>query len=222
LKHSISSFKRPFYEGTPRLLPFVFSGILPFMIFGAFWTAILSVMALMGSSVTDSSSVEVGVQAFSIVWMLALIPFFGVGLALMFGLPLYRFFLHRHIHYAITAKRVILQKGLIGRDFEFIDFDQITHAQVTVDFWDQILGGGSGSIQLALSQGTRAPTASEMAVTPYVLKHISKPYEVFRFFKTVSYDVKTDIQYPNALRPQENPGYSTHLSKFPKKDLDGE
>ena len=45
--------------------------------------------------------------------------------------------------------------------------------------------------------------------TPHVLSHIPHPYDVFRFFHRAEYDVKTDIEYPNRLRPDTNPGYPT-------------
>jgi len=38
---------------------------------------------------------------------------------------------------------------------------------------------------------------------------IADPYEVFKQIKQVSVDIKTDWNYPNKLRPEENPGYST-------------
>jgi hypothetical protein len=41
------------------------------------------------------------------------------------------------------------------------------------------------------------------------LLHISDPYEVFKRVKHMSLDIQTDIAYPNALRPDENPGYNT-------------
>ena len=37
---------------------------------------------------------------------------------------------------------------------------------------------------------------------------ISNPYEVFKNVKQVSVDIKTDYNYPNALRPDNNPGYN--------------
>jgi hypothetical protein len=41
---------------------------------------------------------------------------------------------------------------------------------------------------------------------------ISNPYDVFRALKGVEVAVKTDWNYPNALRPATNPGYTTGLT----------
>ncbi|OVE74626.1 hypothetical protein BVX95_01720, partial [archaeon D22] len=42
------------------------------------------------------------------------------------------------------------------------------------------------------------------------IQYIQNPEEVFKFFKKVSYDMKTDVQFPNKLRPKNNPGYNTN------------
>jgi len=41
------------------------------------------------------------------------------------------------------------------------------------------------------------------------LLHVSDPYGVFKRIKQMSLDIQTDISYPNAMRPEENPGYNT-------------
>jgi hypothetical protein len=40
-------------------------------------------------------------------------------------------------------------------------------------------------------------------------KAIENPYAVFKQLKQVSMDIRTDIQYPNQYRPEDNPGYKT-------------
>jgi hypothetical protein len=112
------------------------------------------------------------------------------------------------MYYAITDKRVIIQSGLIGRDFEIVDFDQITNAEVNVGIFDKLFSSNSGSILLS-SAGTVMQTQNGTMQKPFVISSIPNPYDVFKFFKKVSHDVKTDIQYPNQLRPVNNPGYGT-------------
>jgi hypothetical protein len=46
-------------------------------------------------------------------------------------------------------------------------------------------------------------------MVPYTLSHITDPYVVFDLFKKTSFNVKADINYPNALRPKEDTGYNT-------------
>lgn len=42
-----------------------------------------------------------------------------------------------------------------------------------------------------------------------VLWDIENPYKVFNMLQKVVNDIKTDIYYPNELRPKENSGYNT-------------
>ncbi len=120
-------------------------------------------------------------------------------------------------HYVVTNRRVIFQSGIIGRDFRFVDFDKITNASVDVGLMDKLLGNGSGTISI-MSAGMMIYGKNGSATPiPYSLSHIAGPYDVFKLFKKVSYDVKTDIEYPNEYRPSNNPGYNTDYSPSDKK-----
>lgn len=174
------------WEGRPEFLPY-FVSILPLALFGL---PFLLVPLFFGP-------------------VFFIIPHFWVGLAFVIGLPLYQYYVYRHIYYAVTNKRVILQTGLIGRDFQIIDFDQITNAEVNVGIFDQLFTQGKTGSILVSSAGTFVHTKHGPAARPYSLRNIRDPYTVFKFIKKVSHDVKTDIEYPNKLRPEENPGYST-------------
>lgn len=135
--------------------------------------------------------------------------FILIGFGLVFGIPIYQFLLHKNLYYVITNKRVIIQKGVVGTDFEYIDFDQITNAEVSVGFFDKMFGGDTGSILIFSPSSFETTSKRGIKHKPKVLAHIFNPYEVFKFFKKISYDVKTDIEYPNQLRPNQNPGYQT-------------
>lgn len=128
---------------------------------------------------------------------------------MLFGPPIYNLLVYKKTYNAITNRRVIIQKGVIGRDFEFLDFDKITSANVNVGLFDKLFGGNTGSILVStpssFTQGRNGPVP-----TPTALRNIVNPYEVYKFFEKVSYDTKTDIEYPNQLRPENNPGYHTN------------
>jgi hypothetical protein len=129
---------------------------------------------------------------------------------MLVGVHIYRWLLYKHLYYAITNKRVIIQKGVIGRDFEYIDFDQITNAEVSVGFWDKVVGKTSGSILISSAGSFTVTRQGQQVARPHTISNIDNPYEVFKFFKKVSHDIKTDIEYPNKLRPSENPGYQSN------------
>ena len=118
------------------------------------------------------------------------------------------------MYYAITDKRIIIQSGIIGRDFKIVDFDQISNAEVNVGLIDKLFGDDSGSISISTA-GTFTYGKHGPIHTPRGLSNISKPYSVFKFFKKVSHDVKTDINFPNKYRPKKNLGYNP---KYNSKD----
>lgn len=184
------------WEGKPQFWPFFLGGTtaatlggIIFLVMGAFVIA----LALQEGQ-----------------YFVLLLPHFWVGVALVFGVPVYNALVYKHTFYAITDKRVLIQKGLIGRDFEMVDFDQITNAEVNVSVIDKLFGRDSGSI-LVSSAGTLTYGRHGPVAKPYTLRNISSPYDVFKFFKKVSHAVKTDIEFPNLYRPKTNPGYKTKL-----------
>lgn len=191
--------EKVFWEGKPKFWPFFLSG---------FASAILGILFLVIGGIFVVQGIARGNYYF------IFLPHFWVGVGLVFGIPIYKALVYKRTYYAITNKRVILQKGLIGRDFEIVDFDQITNAEVNVGIADKIFGRDSGSILISTA-GTMTYGRQGQVSRPYTLCNISDPYGVFKFFKKVSHAVKTDIQYPNKYRPKTNPGYGTDFN--PKK-----
>lgn len=188
------------WEGKPQFLPFVFNGSNVFLaLFGIFWSLFLIPMfGAMGSF------------AF-------FIPHTYVGPALIFGPTLYRIFVFSNVYYAITNKRVLVEGGLIGRDLKSLDFDQITDISVNVDLFDKMFGQNSGSL-LVMTAGSFKQTKNGAVPSPNEMDSIDDPYTVFKKLKEVTHTVKTDIEYPNAMRPSENPGYQTKMTQDPFKN----
>lgn len=188
--------EKVFWEGKPRFWPFFLSGFV-MAIFGLIFLVVGAVVIIVGISQGN-------------YWII-LLPHFWIGVAFVFGIPTYRALVWKYTYYAITNKRVIIQKGLIGRDFEMVDFDKITNAEVRVGLLDILFGKKSGSILISTA-GTFTYTRRGPVQRPYTLSHIENPYDVFKFFKKVSHAVKTDIEYPNEYRPKKNPGYNTEYN----------
>lgn len=182
--------EKVFWEGKPVFWPFVFNRGIIISLFGLLMTVVMTFVL------------------FSAGTFILLTPHFWLGPALLFGPITYALLVYDKVYYAITNKRVILQGGVIGRDFEMVEYDQITNAEVNVGFSDVIFGGKTGSIMLSTA-GTFTYTRNGVMAKPYTICNVLNPYEVFKFFKKTSYDVKTDVNYPNKYRPGVNPGYKT-------------
>ncbi|MBN2197912.1 PH domain-containing protein [Candidatus Wolfebacteria bacterium] len=195
LDKALGQNEKVFWEGTPSFWPFLLGGSIVTTIFGLSW--MLFLVPFIGLAVYD---ILFGSHIFG--FGILLLPHFWIGIGLVFGIPIYQVLVFKHTYYAITDKRVILQKGWIGRDFEMIDFDQITNVEVNVGFFDKFFGSGNTGSILVFTAG--------LSPKSYVIRSIVNPYDIFKFLKKVTHDVKTDIQYPNKFRPGENSGYQSN------------
>jgi len=181
------------WVGEPMFLPFLCTGI-PFLAIGLLWGAFdyFGIIRHMGK-MKNGPPPEL------------IIPFFALHLAPFWGsiLNMFRLILvHKNTFYTITNKRVMMRSGFWGIDFNAIDYDKISDIQVTVNPLENILGVGT----IRISAG-KVDSKGSSLTDDFIAVH--NPYEVFKKIKTVMVNIKTDWNYPNKLRPEENPGYNT-------------
>lgn len=184
------------WSGRPAFLPFIASGI-PFLVLGLIWFSI-DFFGFIRPMLPGHGRAPQGFTGF-------MIPFFALHLFPFWAsvLNLLRLFLvHKNTAYAITTRRVMFRGGFWGINFESIDFDQITDLQVNIGPLENSIGAGTISIYTAALAANRTPQSKRFI-------GVSEPYDVFKEIKKVSLDVKTDLEYPNKLRPGTNPGYNT-------------
>ena len=103
---------------------------------------------------------------------------------------------YKNVVYAITDKRVIIRTGVIGVDFDSINYTDISKIKADVSVIESIFS--VGSVFISTSSGEMACIAS-----------VKDPYKVAKMLNKVFLDVHSDIQYPNAYRPTENHGYNS-------------
>lgn len=134
---------------------------------------------------------------------------FGVGffLVVFFGFHLFpvwscisKIFVssieHKNIDYAFTSHRIISRTGIVGRDFQSVNYADITNIKVDVSILERLFKCGTVVVL----------TASGQELT---LNSVSDPYDVYTRINKLFIDMKTDAFYPNAFRPDTNPGYKT-------------
>lgn len=184
----------------PKLIPFLASGI-PFLIIGLVWALFdLSFVTAFNSAPDKSDAVNMFLLPFIFVHMTPT----WLSILNMFRLA----FIFRNTSYAITNKRLILKSGFLGIDFKSIDYDKAQDLAVTVNPIENMFHVGTIKINSG-NKDSRGNSVYDSMIS------ISNPYEIFKQIKTVSVDIKTDWNYPNKLRPEENPGYQTEY--VPKK-----
>jgi hypothetical protein len=181
--------------GKPAFVPFIVQGI-PFLLFGLMWGAfdLFFLMNILKSGFG-------GMNWFLIPFMLLhLFPFYG-SILNMFRLVL----VYPNVNYAITTKRIMIRSGFFGIDFKAVDFDKIQNMEVNVGPLEKLFSVGS----IKIFSGETMSSKNGMRSMYDTFKAIDNPYGVFKQLKQVSMDIRSDIQYPNQYRPEDNPGYRT-------------
>lgn len=110
----------------------------------------------------------------------------------------------KNLEYAVTDKRIIIRSGMIGIDFKFINYTEIDSVNVKVGLIDRIFKVGDIYVNSSVNSG--------------VLWDVSNPYGIARALQKVITDIKSDVNYPNAMRPDSNPGYKTEYGENPFDD----
>jgi hypothetical protein len=180
------------WSGRPHAGPFFASGI-PLLIFGLCWGAFDYFGFIRHMTTMNGPGLGFMVPFFA----LHLFPFW-LAIANFIRLPI----VYRNTVYALTNRRVIIQGGFWGLSFQSIDYDQIQETTVSVNIVEKPLGLGTVRI-------FSGRTSAKGATLYDSFTGIDHPYDVYKQLKQVSVDIKTDWNYPNALRPAQNPGYST-------------
>lgn len=101
---------------------------------------------------------------------------------------------HKNVHYVVTDKRLIVRTGIIA-DIKIVDFASLQSVNCRVGLVDRMLH--VGDLYITYSGGK------------VVLFDIANPYQISNTLQQIITDVKADMYYPNALRPDSNDGYNT-------------
>lgn len=136
----------------------------------------------------------------------SLSPFILIFLIVFFGFHLFPVWMwisnvltanrqHKNLEYAFTNKRIIVKSGIIGIDFKNIYYSEISSVNLKVGIIDRIMKVGDIYIK-SLESAT-------------VLYDLENPYFITQKLQKIVVDIKTDIEFPNNLRPDENNGYNT-------------
>ena len=97
--------------------------------------------------------------------------------------------------YAFTDRRIIIKSGLISSNIQSVFYNSITSINLKIGLIERICKVGDIYI-----------TAGNVKA---IMEDICDPYFIYSKLQKIANDIKNDILYPNALRPDENPGYKT-------------
>ena len=97
--------------------------------------------------------------------------------------------------YAFTSKRIIIKQGLIGSTILSIYYPSLTSVNLRIGLIEKLCKVGDIYI---VANNQKA-----------VLEDIKDPYFIASRLQGIANDIKSDIYYPNDLRPKDNHGYDT-------------
>ncbi len=179
------------WRGKPKKKAYVINSILKMMPIALLWLAIDGSFlgCLIGFGVF--SSLPVGLAIFLCVFFLFhLLPVWLWIKNILTANKEYK-----HLEYAFTNSRIIIRSGIIGININNIYYSDIENINLRVGVIDKLLKVGD----IYITSNNKAQ----------VLWDIENPYNISNKLQKIIADLKSDLQYPNALRPSENSGYQT-------------
>jgi membrane protein YdbS with pleckstrin-like domain len=179
----------------PVFTPFVLNG------FGAILPAIIGAVLIFTFFLTDSKEGE------KTNWIILVFGLIAIGQGLYTILN--KILSYQNTFYAYSNRRVIMRTGFWGIDYKIIDYDKISDIEVRVNVIEKIFNVGT----VQFFSGRTQKSEDDIKKLYDRWEAIRNPYDVFKMVKQISVDIKTDYNYPNALRPDSNPGYNTKYKK---------
>ena len=104
--------------------------------------------------------------------------------------------------YYATNRRIIIQRGILAVNETSVFYKDIHNLQTRIGLLDKLFGTGDIFIDDGYyHRKNRSPI--------HMLEDLDDPQRVYNHLQKIVLDIQTDIEFPNAYRPEENPGYNT-------------
>jgi membrane protein YdbS with pleckstrin-like domain len=199
------SGEKELWSGKPKKKAFILNQILGMAPIAIIWLAIDSWFITMFLSGMGEESGEMGNMLFFII------PFFALHLMPVWIWLSQVFTANKkwqNTQYFVTDKRIIIQNGFIAANYQSIYYKDIRNVNMHIGIIDKMLGVGDIRFDLGYNvhhtrNGRPIPNVNAAFLD------IENPMEIYPRLQKIIMDIQTDIEFPNAYRPSENPGYNT-------------
>ena len=195
LKLLVGNDEQIMYEGKPNKKCFILEGIFnPMLPFAIIWAVLdFSVIGLvLKNNIPDSAFLTL--LSFLVIHLLPVWIYLGGAL--------FTFVRYKNTAYIVTDRAIYVSQGVFRKSLLRKSFGELSHIQLHRGIFDQMFKVGD----IIATSNQRDANNKTAALT---IASISDYQEVYQMVKKLQADVYTDIMYPNALRPDENPGYKT-------------
>lgn len=109
----------------------------------------------------------------------------------------------RNTSYFVTNRRIIIRGGFLAVNEKSLFFKEIRSVQNRVGIFDKLFGTGT------ITFNSEMMTSNNNKVTPPSFQYLENCAQVYERVQRTVLDIQTDMEFPNAYRPEENPGYGT-------------
>ena len=209
LELMVGSNEKILWKGKPNKRCFILEGIFnPMLPFALVWFLFdsLFIAAFIGGAATP------GAPAVFSIFPLIFFLFHLMPVWIYLGGVIFVFRRYQHTEYIVTDKGVYVSGGLFSYTCNMKPFTELARVNIHRGIIDQIIGVGdvvltSNNVADLYSSNIRVNGRPlDVGTTIADIKDYRK---VFEIIKKLQEDIYTDTMYPNALRPEENPGYRT-------------
>ena len=195
LKAIVGPNEKILYEGKPNKKCYIFESIFnPLLPFALLW-AIVD-LGILGSAffAQDSSNMLIFFIPFLLLHMMPVWIYLG---GILFTVRRYK-----NTAYIVTDRAIYISGGVFTRNINVKPFAELSHINLHRGVFDQKFN--VGDIIATTNQLTRNGKRATISISS-----ISNYIDVYNMVKKLQTDIYTDVMYPNAKRPSENPGYNT-------------
>ena len=204
LKDLIKPSERVLWEGRPRRSVTVLEAIFnPMLIFALIWAGFD--FTFMGVFMSGGMPEEIGI----FVLLFMLVHMMPVWIYLIGVLTV--FLKWRNVRFLITTHGLYVSGGLFSFNYEMKPWTDIGHINIHQGVFDRMFGVGDVIFVCAHNAHNHEDGHQRMKIY-----NIPDFQQVFKLVNQLQTDVYADTQYPNAFRPEDNPGYNTKYDPFRK------
>lgn len=194
LKTIVGSSEKILYEGKPNKKCYIFESIFnPLLPFALLWSIIdfsISGVFLAGSS----GNMSFFIIPFLLLHMMPVWIYLG---GILFTARRYK-----NTAYIVTDKAIYVSGGIFTQNINTKPFAELSHINLHRGIFDQMFNVGD----IIATTNQLAQNGSSVTIN---ISSISNYLDVYNMVKKLQTDIYTDVMYPNAKRPNENPGYHT-------------
>ena len=195
LKAIVGSNEKILYEGKPNKKCYIFESVFnPLLPFAVLWGIID--FCILGSVIgtEDFNNISFFIIPFMLVHLMPVWIYLG---GILFTIRRYK-----NTTYIVTDRAIYVSGGVFTRNINTKPFAELSHINLHRGVFDQMFNVGDITATSShLTTNGKSTTISIGSVSNYI--------EVYNLVKKLQTDIYTDVMYPNAKRPEENPGYNT-------------